>query len=94
MIVRGVLRPPRLLNGAIFASVRQSMYVAETLVRPARFERATSCSGGKHSIQLSYGRIFYAYCRLRAFERQLMLSFGPLSNQPEQVAGGTGFLGD
>ena len=28
------------------------------LVRPARFERATSCSGGKHSIQLSYGRIY------------------------------------
>ena len=53
------------------------------LVRPARFERATSCSGGKHSIQLSYGRIFYAHCRLLTFERQLMLSFGPLSNQPE-----------
>ena len=64
------------------------------LVRPARFERATSCSGGKRSIQLSYGRIFYVYCRLRTFERQLMLSFGPLSHQPEQAAGGTGFLRD
>ena len=40
------------------------------MVRPARFERATSCSGGKHSIQLSYGRIYCAYCRLRGFERQ------------------------
>ncbi len=64
------------------------------MVRPARFERATSCSGGKHSIQLSYGRIYYAYCRPRAFERQLTLSCGPLSNQPEQVVGGTGFLRD
>ena len=64
------------------------------LVRPAGFEPAASCSGGKHSIQLSYGRIFYAHCRLLTFERQLMLSFGPLSNQPEQVVGGTGFLRD
>ena len=26
-------------------------------VGPARLERATSCSGGKRSIQLSYGRV-------------------------------------
>ena len=32
-----------------------TLYKAGSSVGPARFERATSCSGGKRSIQLSYG---------------------------------------
>ncbi|SPF42731.1 hypothetical protein SBA4_2970021 [Candidatus Sulfopaludibacter sp. SbA4] len=29
------------------------------MVRPGRFERPTFCSGGKRSIQLSYGRTLW-----------------------------------
>jgi hypothetical protein len=36
-------------------------------VGPARFERATSCSGGKRSIQLSYGPLVQlTYSRRRS----------------------------
>ena len=31
----------------------------EGVVRPGRFERPTFCSGGKRSIQLSYGRTLH-----------------------------------
>ena len=36
---------------------RSGLPEAVGMVRPARLERATSCSGGMRSIQLSYGRI-------------------------------------
>ena len=46
----------------------------QIMVRPARFERATFCSGGKRSIQLSYGRsgkpLYIVYQRAeRAFAK-------------------------
>jgi hypothetical protein len=44
-------------GSALQGVVRMCFVLQRILVRPARFELATSCSGGKRSIQLSYGRV-------------------------------------
>ena len=48
------------------------------LVRPARLERATSCSGGMRSIQLSYGRILARRRKRPALVPELLQSPFPL----------------
>ena len=48
------------------------------LVRPARLERATSCSGGMRSIQLSYGRILSRSRKKPALVPELLQSPFPL----------------
>ncbi len=44
-------------NWPVAASLHVFEFLKENVVRPTRFELVTSCSGGKRSIQLSYGRV-------------------------------------
>ena len=43
-------------GGVTKSSMNTTTESKEVMVRPGRFERPTFCSGGKRSIQLSYGR--------------------------------------
>ncbi len=44
------------IGGVVEFSRNAATESKRVLVRPGRFERPTFCSGGKRSIQLSYGR--------------------------------------
>ncbi len=66
-------RSENLVIGTLKIYVFSNLYLGN-LVRPGRFERPTFCSGGKRSIQLSYGRTHFD-CSISA-ARQIFQSAG------------------